>query len=100
MFATRPSGGLDLGVVGIETVSESNAVFRLVTTAREFQVIKANGGMHEIGATYSSGVGFSGSSGSLNGGLTVNPAPLTIAAVPNTTTYNSTTMVTMATITP
>ncbi len=82
---------LDLGVVSTETVTGTNAVFQLIASATKLQVIQASGGVHTISATYSPGTGFNGSSGTLNGELTVNPAPLTITAVANTKTYDSTT---------
>ncbi len=84
-------GSTDLGMISTETVSGSNAVFTLVTTPTQLQVIQASGGVHTITATYSPGTGFNGSSASLNGGLTVNPAPLTVTAVANTKVYDSTT---------
>ncbi len=82
---------LDLGVVSIDTVAGSNAVFQLVTTASELQVLQTGGGVHALGATYTPGDGFNGSTAALVGGLAVNPAPLTITAVANTKTYDSTT---------
>ena len=81
----------DLGTISTETVSGSNAVFTLVTTPNQLQVILANGGVHTITAIYAPGNGFNGSTGTLGGGLIVTPAPLTITATTNTKTYDSTT---------
>jgi hypothetical protein len=80
-------GSIDLGSVSTETVSGGKAVFTLKTTPRQLQA----GGVQTLTATYAPGTGFSGSSGSLAGGLKVTPAPLTIAAAPNTKTWDSTT---------
>ncbi len=85
-------GSTDLGSISTETPSGSNAIFTLITTANQLQVILANGGVHTITATYTPGdVSFTGSAGTLAGGLAVTPASLTITALTNTKTYNSTT---------
>ena len=95
---TPPAGSVDfldgtinLGLISTETLSGSNAIFSLVTTPNQLQVILANGGIHTITAVFSPGNGFNGSMGTLVGGLTVTPAPLTIAATTNTKTYHGTT---------
>ena len=88
-------GSTDLGTIATETVSGSNAVFTLVTTPKQLQVIQTNGGVHTITATYSTGSGFSGSTGTLAGGVKITPAPLTITATANTKTYDSTTTATV-----
>ena len=67
-------GSFDLGVISTETLSGSNAIFTLVTTPNQLQVIQANGGVHTITAVYSPADGFDGSSETLVGGLTVSPA--------------------------
>ncbi len=85
-------GATDLGVIATDTVSGSNAIFTLITTLNQLKVIQANGGVHTITATYSPGANFTGSAGTLAGGLKVTPAPLTITATTNTKTYDSTTV--------
>ncbi len=84
------STNFDLGVVSTDTTSGSDAVFQLITTARTFQAIQAGGGVHAIGAAYTPGDGFDGSTGTLAGGLQVKPASLTFTAQTNTKTYDST----------
>ena len=77
-------GTTDLGSISSNTVSGTNAIFTLVTTSTQLQVIQANGGIHTITAVYFPGSGFNGSTGPLAGGLKVTPASLTISAVTNT----------------
>ena len=84
-------GGTDLGMISTETVSGSNAIFTLVTTPKQLQVIQASGGVHTITATYFPGTGFNGSTGSLAGGLSVTPKPLTVMGITaNNKVYDST----------
>ena len=84
------TANLELGVINTATVAGTNAIFQLVTTPSELQVIQASGGVHAISALYTRVNGFNGSFTSLNQGLTVSPALLTITAVANTKVYNST----------
>ena len=84
-------GTTDLGTVAIDAVVGNTDVFQLVTTPRQLQVLSASGGQHTITATYAAGTGFGASTGTLVGGLTVNPLPLAITATPFTKTYDSTT---------
>ncbi len=85
-------GAVNLGTSTSPTTQLGNeTIFSLVTTARQLQVISANGGMHTVTAVYSPGAGFSTSSGTLIGGLSVRPAQLIITAVATTKTYDSTT---------
>ncbi len=77
-----------LGTSSTETPSGNVAVFTLTTTARQLQV---TGATHTITAHYNHASFFSDSAGTLSGGITVSPAPLTISAVTNTKTYDSTT---------
>jgi YDG domain len=79
------SGGVDLGVVSTATVVGSNAIFTLVTTPNQLQVLSVD---HTISAIYSPGTGFRGSVGKLLN-FSVDPALLTIAAVPNTKAFDS-----------
>ncbi len=88
------TANLDLGVISTNTISGTNAVFQLVTTPNELQVIQASGGVHNIFANYLPSSNFNASFATLSGGLTVNPAPLTIAATPSTKVYDSTTAAT------
>ncbi len=90
-FVDFQDGAIDLGVISTETVSGSNAIFTLVTTPTQLQVIQGSGGVHTIAAVYSPSTGFNGSTGTLQGGEKVTPAPLTITAVTNTKVYDSTT---------
>jgi sugar lactone lactonase YvrE len=83
-------GSIDLGSVSTETMSGTKAIFTLKTTATQLQVSQANNGVNTMTAAYSPGVGFSGSSTSLAGGLAVTPAPLTITAIANTKAYDGT----------
>ena len=78
------SGGVDLGVVSAETSVGSNAIFTLVTTPNQLQVLTTD---HTISAIYSPGDGFRGSVGKLLN-FAVNPAPLTITAVANTKNFD------------
>ncbi len=78
------SGGVDLGVVASETVLGSNAIFTLVTTPNQLQVLTSS---HTISAIYSPGAGFRGSVGKLLN-FSVDPALLTIAAAPNTKAFD------------
>ncbi len=89
-------GGIDLGVVASETPQGNNAVFTLVTSVNQLQVIQTSGGAHTITATYSPGTYFNGSTGTLAGGLTVTAAPLTITASFNAKTYDATTTAAIA----
>ncbi len=84
-------GANDLGTVSTESVVGSNAVFTLITTVSQLQVLQAGGGIHTITAIYSPSSAFSGSTGTLAGGLAVTPASLTITASTNAKTYDSTT---------
>ena len=84
------TANLDLGVISTNTLSGTNAVFQLVTTPNELQVLQASGGVHNIFANYLPGNNFKASFATLSGGLTVNPASLTIMAMPNTKVYDST----------
>ncbi len=81
-------GSIDLGLVSTETVSGNSAIFTLISTPNQLQV---TGGVHTITASYAPGAGFSGSTGTLAGGLGVTPAALTITAIANAKTYDSTT---------
>ncbi len=74
-FVDFRDGAIDLGLSSTETTSGSNAVFTLVTTPNQLQVLLGNGGLHTITAVYSSGIGFNSSTGTLAGGLKVTPAP-------------------------
>ncbi len=85
------SSGLDLGTIATDTVVGGNAVFQLVATPAQMKVLQTSGHVHTITANYVPGTGFATSSGTLTGGLTVNPATLTITAVAFTKTYDSTT---------
>ncbi len=86
------SAGIDLGVTDSVIISGSNAIYSLITTPNILQVLQANGGVHTITASYySSSSGPIPSSGTLLSGLAVTPAHLTIAATPNTRTYDGTT---------
>ncbi len=85
-------GTTDLGTVNSESISGTNAIFTLVTTVNQLQVIAAGGGVHNITATYIHGTGFNDSpAGTVAGGLAVTPAPLTITATTNIKGYDSTT---------
>ena len=84
-------GALDLGPGVDPAISGNNLLFTKILTANQLQVIQTNGGTHTITAVYSPGSGFNGSTGTLSGGVKVTPAPLTIMAVTNTKTYDSTT---------
>ncbi len=81
-------GSIDLGLVSTETPSGNSAVFTLITTVNQLQV---TGGFHSITVHYARGTGFSGSNGTLPGGLAVTTATLTIKATANAKTYDSTT---------
>ncbi len=81
------SGGVDLGVVSTATVVGGNAIFTLVTTPNQMQVLPID---HTISAIYSPGTGFRGSVGKLLN-FSVDPASLTIAAVPNTKAFDGAT---------
>ncbi len=85
-------GLIDLGTISTDSISGTSAIFTLITSATQLQTIQANGGVHIITAIYTPGsAGFSGSTGTLSGGLKVTAAPLTISALTNTKTYDSTT---------
>ncbi len=66
-------GTTDLGSIFTEMPFGGSAIFTLVTTINQLQVIQANGGVHLVSATYFSGIGFSDSSGIFAGGLAVTP---------------------------
>ncbi len=84
-------GNTELGATATASVFANNAVFTLVTTPSQLQVLLANGGVHTVTAAYAPGNGFNGSTGTLAGGLSVTPAPLTITATASTKVYDSTT---------
>ncbi len=84
-------GAIDLGVVSTDTTSGTNSIFTLVTTPNQLQVLLSGGGVHTITAAYTAGLDFNNSSGTLGGGLQVTPASLTIKAVTNSRSYDSTT---------
>ncbi len=84
-------GGNDLGMVSTGSVAGKTITYTLVTTAKQLQVLQANGGLHAITATYSRGLSFTSCAGNLAGGLTVTKAPLVITAVTNTKDFDNST---------
>ena len=86
------TGNHDLGSVSGTPGPGNSETFALPATGvNSLQVLNSNGGVHTITAVYSPGSGFTGSTGTLAGGLQVTPAPLTITATTNTKIYDSTT---------
>ncbi len=86
-------GGTDLGVISTHTGTSGKAIFTLITTFNQLQVIQANGGVHTISATYLPAPAISAGAGTLAGGLVVTPISLGIAAngwssaAPNASSY-------------
>ncbi len=94
-FVDVSDNNLDLGsVAGTPGAGNSETFILPATGVNTLRVLQAGGGMHTITAVYTADSGFSGSTGTLAGGLTITPAPLTITATANTKIYDSTTSAT------
>ena len=84
-------GSTDLTPGGITgTVSGGFEIFTYITTQTQLQVLQAGGGPHNsVTAAFTGSDG--NSTGTVNPGFAVTPAPLTITATTNAKTYDSTT---------
>ncbi len=80
------SDGTDLGPATFGSSAGTNSTWGLSTLARTLIV-----GTHTITANYAASGNFVNSAGTLQGGQTVKPRPLTVTAVSNTKFYDATT---------
>ena len=88
-------GTVDLGVVSTETAGPNNtAIFTLTTSAKQLQVLGTT--PQTITATYTPPTGstFTGSNGTLAGGIKVTARSITVSAAANTKGYDGSTSAT------
>jgi hypothetical protein len=83
-------GSTELGAISPAPVVGNHALFEWTIPYLDLPVLTTNGGVRTFSAVYSPSAGFSGSSATLAGGLTITPEPLILTATVNAKTYDGT----------